>query len=1345
MLDDFQSQGDEQHLVGKVTAQLIQEKHTREELRQQCVKAKAQIDRLEITKALLQEEIERHSDQLFRLQLGFRNSLADRDSSIVALQTAAVTGMSLEQARILSKGNADLAVRLEKERQASLEAHDKLNQLELQCASLQQSLKHSEELLAALTPPPVQRRGALGDGHDSEAYVSKLQKQISTWSTQIKALKLGELESKHSTKALTSRVAFLEETCRGKDEEISQLHQRIVHQESELKDKEAHWADQLQALKTEQQTQSRRHQSQLQIASSGDKASQPQAIKRSSTRGSDKSRKQGPLVKAVATAFVKSGGNTRYSRATSESNSEEAQVSDSDSMSSSSTPSRDVSNRTRGGDNLTELVDRLTLGLNEAKHKLDIQAKRIVQLEAQARKAEAAHAADRGSYEHSSKTQHEEQTRMLNAAQDAIKNLHKQMQLKNETVESYKRMLEKARMSSQAQKAADDAEIENLNQQLLKRQDETIGKFKNALDYLNDMPQLPHNVVTAERMHEAVSQKEHEIAVLNAEITALTNQVEMARRETQYQRDLAGQAQQVAAAHLDEAKAENARLRGEIFDLVKANEEQKDTLTKQADEERKLEELISTFRKQMKQKEDKLATLQQALLNLKSARLSNEESVADHQIKVEFDSKVRIGELETEKALQREKYEKRLKKLSDQLAELKLAQAKVNHEDAEKALQAAKGLIRERDSEILGFSQQLAESKKLVATLRDKCATLQIDLKAQVVALEVQKNDEKSKEKSKVDPAELNNLRRQVTNLERELKVAQSAQKKPEEIKATPTSAQASVQKTRVLPVSAAEKQASGPEPAKDSPAFAQWEAQKKLEAKAKKLTDRVAALASELEAERAKLEKAGKELAKEKAEKSLLVAQVFKLERSGRKASGADETTTALAADLASAASQATLRTQLAELEDENERLNREIEVKHKPELQKLRAVNLRLESEISSMAKDVRASITDDPALRYTEKKQLESKYAELQNELLDTRTQLHELKYDAMTYPVTLSRLKQRVQDLTKYTMVVNAAYDASASSQSAEAALKALAVLDVLPAELKQAKTALGIPNTTSSKKNLDSVIATLVQVITKLKQDQEGLLKSVQSNTKFVELTKENKRLKKALEDLKAEMEKQTKETAEKLSGRESDEVARLKGEIKQARKATKKESDDAARFKKRVVELEAEHEESEKLIMELRRGSEQTETSAQREASRNALNFQSTTEQLTKKLKIYESEAVKYKRQISDLTKLVELLNSQQKIGEKKQSEEKLLVPQNTAAFEALQEENQKLQAQNDAFRQELGALDENFWGEVLTLKKKYSKAVALLQQSQQTNKELQLALKECQDQLAINPEAAGS
>ena len=67
-----------------------------------------------------------------------------------------------------------------------------------------------------------------------------------------------------------------------------------------------------------------------------------------------------------------------------------------------------------------------------------------------------------------------------------------------------------------------------------------------------------------------------------------------------------------------------------------------------------------------------------------------------------------------------------------------------------------------------------------------------------------------------------------------------------------------------------------------------------------------------------------------------------------------------------------------------------------------------------------------------------------------------------------------------------------------------------------------------------------------------------------------------------------------------------------------------------------------------------------------------------------------------------------------------------------------LQSDYQALQIQNAQYKKELGALDDDFWQEVLSLKRKYAKVIALLQQSQRTNKQLQKIIQEKEQQLQV-------
>jgi hypothetical protein len=79
-------------------------------------------------------------------------------------------------------------------------------------------------------------------------------------------------------------------------------------------------------------------------------------------------------------------------------------------------------------------------------------------------------------------------------------------------------MVTQIRQQMSAQKEIDDAEIEELNSKLLSAQDGNMSKLQSALNFLDEMPELPKSLVTVEEMDEVIKEKDHMITLLHAEI-----------------------------------------------------------------------------------------------------------------------------------------------------------------------------------------------------------------------------------------------------------------------------------------------------------------------------------------------------------------------------------------------------------------------------------------------------------------------------------------------------------------------------------------------------------------------------------------------------------------------------------------------------------------------------------------------------------------------------------------------------------------------------------------------------------------------------------------------------------
>lgn len=337
-----------------------------------------------------------------------------------------------------------------------------------------------------------------------------------------------------------------------------------------------------------------------------------------------------------------------------------------------------------------------------------------------------------------------------------------------------------------------------------------------------------------------------------------------------------------------------------------------------------------------------------------------------------------------------------------------------------------------------------------------------------------------------------------------------------------------------------------------------------------------------------------------------------------------------------------------------------------------------------------------------------------------------------------------------------------YDAAANSTHGDDALSILKSSNIIAStptkgrgDSKSSPSSSGVggPIVLSSLKksgksgqNVDSVIETLIRIINKLKGENNMLEKNSHSTTKYMRLVESNKKLKRQIEELRTSQDALVKKMSSEpvLKAKEIDVVERS---MRVAQKALKREREITAKLQKQVDTMSETKKSDDAYIAELKTSADSHDTLSHRDWARERKNFQGVITELEdinekqSKAMVKNVERVRQlQARTKELSETVERLNYELRSTGSGRNTPSRVRPSSDANGDAaneeitnlirdrsrLRKEVDRLTRANQEYQKELKALDGDFWKEIMDLKQRYAKSVQLLQQSQNTNKQLQ-------------------
>eukprot|EP01083_Nonionella_stella_P055962 147568_1 len=413
--------------------------------------------------------------------------------------------------------------------------------------------------------------------------------------------------------------------------------------------------------------------------------------------------------------------------------------------------------------------------------------------------------------------------------------------------------------------------------------------------------------------------------------------------------------------------------------------------------------------------------------------------------------------------------------------------------------------------------------------------------------------------------------------------------------------------------------------------------------------------------------------------------------------------------------------RQRVFELEDENIKLQKVIDVEHRQAIEKLK-----LELQAAKRSKDLPdldaprsakkrlpADLTKDEERLYKKLQDAESQISDLNGSLLEQRSACMDLRFEHEHNAVLVDRLKRRVQELEDFRDTLKGKY-------------KGGGMEDDFPKD----------------KKELMRLVDSMRGIIDKLRQENNSLKKNTQSNVKYMALLKESKKLKKE-NAANVALQKEFEANGVELKKAHAS-LDRLEKLSEQYRRAAVKEGEKCAKLRRKLAEISKGNEEWEREIRDLRADLEesrnatdhaeqqlsQERTSTQSKGVRAVGTFKKNIAALEEQIRLQEAELVhrekvneKLQSDIESLTQFLEeaRVRPPSEEGsrapsdhESKLDEKEFELRAQIKVLEEQQRELENLREENQALKNELGAFDMHFFDEIEDLKFREKRATEL-------------------------------
>jgi hypothetical protein len=1270
---DLSERTDEQNIIGKLHHSLLSSRMGERSASRKLGASRADGLRLQAEVMKLEGLLDARRAEVYTLHKEFRTRKAEYEGELLTVQSQQLEGISSAQAELLNQSNMDLSRRLDVERAEHLACKEKSADFRLKAEELSVSLDEQKDLVELLSDGSKASKGAF-QVHSRNEFEAKLRQKVVHYNEQVRELRLSEMQLEHKAQVLEARNEFLSSHNHENEMLIAKQQQRLADLESSRMQRDNDMAAKKKSL------DAREHRMEL-VKGLGN-------LEREREAGANLGEKA-RLIKhrAIARRQNAQGEHSSGLRLDPDDDLEEGEDQLEGQEGAWWAEGQEGPSIHTQMQQWAAVEKKLRDDVGKAKQVLDAQKRTIEDLK---RKNEqlTKNAADYVTQQdNDSELNSAERTRILSTAQDTVRSLHTQLSQKNDAILRYQQMMEKARRKFQAQRELDEVEIERLNEQVVQSGGQHMGKLQSAMSFLSQVPALPQGVVATEELEDRLAVKEQALQEARRE-------AEVLRTKGKQDRAKLGQELRDAVAENVTAKEHGEKLRKDLSESRTAHEAA--SLELRAVRESMglgdgseesvssgLKGMVGALKKQLGDKESQVNALQDAIAELKEEILSvASESSKAHSVN---GVNTELNSAQNRWMIEKQKF---LSKLDDLESKLKSARAKKraggagDEEEDQAATKAMTDLIKQQQLAMTQLEAQLSKTKRdsdaYRETVKAKAAAAGGEPESGVSPASAKVSSTKSAKDK--DPKQSKVLLKKIDDLKRQVDALQE-------------------DNSRLKRRGSSSQELTSATSPRAATAFERWEAEKRLGKQVDTLKSKLTERAQEV----AVLRQQNASLSKDKLE--LLATQPSKK----ASALGTEAPVERLSEDLFKQLEELELvRAALFDEKNKVSELTKLIEVDHVNTLDKLRAVNRTLTARLAAAEEGQDA--LDTPRDAQVEK--LERIVDELETKLLEANCDKLDMRFTQEQYNEQLSLLRGRVEELAMYKTfasaggptastaagVIGSPVDADPASKQEEAALQEYPELAKLPA---------------GKRKVVARVVATLRHVIDKLRQENENLKKNAPSNIQYMEVMKSNKKLKTQLASAASvDAGIKDKEASGKLS-EATLEQERLGNLLKTTRANLVKEKEAAGRLKKQVLALIQDNE-------ALSTGGQPGAAAATADDRVDAMRLKHEDQE--QELEQQRALVDRMKDQMTALNAMIDQVKQQYAQLQERHEQ--------AGGQEEGGAEMEQLRAENEAYKQELGAFDADFFEEIEDLKFRYSESIKASRGLQDKNEQITTTLR---------------
>jgi chromosome segregation ATPase len=478
VINDLQTQSDDSAIIGKLHIQLLNSKWNEKQAKDELAQAQQLFAKLNSQSLSLEKSLDERNSELFNFNKYHREKVNSLELEIIRLsELQSDSQFSMAQAEGLFQSNQQLTIKVDAERQGSLQLKQLNQQLQLRVDQLQSELLSQAELNNAMIDGEVWKKqlqqaklySNLNEldfniefsSSSQEEHLIRMKKAVAAWNGEIKSLRLRGLQLDHELNVCNNRVQFFAKQQDDNEQLIGKLQQELVEKQQLISKKELQFKEKAAQLKEQEE--------QLRIATNF------------------KALNQEIQLQEKSGAAVAAASNNQQEQLL-------ARLASAENLISSQR------------NEISELTQKFSL-LNNLS---SVQVSKLT---------------------HAKDLSQAEQAKFIETAQLSISSLQAQLQEKNNRIVEYQNLIEKLNHKQAAKLEQYEIEISQLNAKLATKDYNNIQQINAALNQLDNKPNLPNHLIPAEQVKQILEEKDQQIKQMNAELELITLHLNKANQD----------------------------------------------------------------------------------------------------------------------------------------------------------------------------------------------------------------------------------------------------------------------------------------------------------------------------------------------------------------------------------------------------------------------------------------------------------------------------------------------------------------------------------------------------------------------------------------------------------------------------------------------------------------------------------------------------------------------------------------------------------------------------------------------------------------------------------------------